>query len=591
MSDSNKTFEFDVTLSKAYKADDGKMHVIGVASDDDVDLTGDKMHEKALESMVSQAKKNKLPLLDSHHGTFGFGHTHDAHLQKKGGKREYVVDFALDERYPQAHDLYNEVAAGHSQKQLSIGGHLNRADPEAVEHEVDQKTGRYARTIKKITLDHIATTRPKRAAVPGARFLDAIVKSVFDGEAPPSSGGSVGGDALKGIVSVNKYGLDQGSVWSFSATDGDALVAKGGWELFKAAHTWFDVSKGATPENKGAYKLPHHKITNGEMKTYRRGVIAAMIRHAASDIAPTEKTNVRSHLASHYKEFGMEAPEDKHFTSTEDLIKFHEDQGVKMKWFREEEQVLEKAKIQAQAALSGKEAADQKETARMDDTNVNKTAGDAKEAERGLQVLTSIGKLFAPKDASGEPIPEHIQVLGKAIDGVIAKGVTGSAIPEVTKMTTALMKFLSGAGIKMLDDEKNEALGKALPFDEKKIGELIEKAISGKLEGASKDLNATITQITEALGKGLGDMATGINTKLESVQKAVDDRVAKLEKLSGVRQSIPGQETPITKANEGGAPAGNGSRKPDAANPFRGMFDGVRRQALAQMGSGAAPKQ
>lgn len=591
MSDSsNKTFAFDVTLSKAYKADDGKMHVIGVASDDDVDLTGDKMHEKALESMVTQAKKNKLPLLDSHHGTFGFGHTHDAHIQKKGGKREYVVDFELDDRYPQAHDLYNEVSSGTSQKQLSIGGHLNRADPEAVEHEVDKKTGRYARTIKKITLDHIATTRPKRAAVPGARFIDAIVKSVFDGEALPSSDASVG-DVVKGSIQVNKHMLDQGSAWSFSGSDGDALVAKGGWPLFKAAHTWFDSATTATPETKGAYKFPHHKLSGGEMKTYRKGVVAAMIRHASSDISIAEKNVVRSHLASHYKEFGMEVPEDKHFVSTESLIKFHEDQGMKMKWFREEEQVLEKAKVQAQAALSGNEAANEKETAGMGDTNVNKTASDAKAAETGLQVLTSIGKLFAPKDAGGEPIPEHIQVLGKAIDGVIAKGVSGGAIPEVTKMTTALMKFLSGAGIKMLDDEKNEALGKSLPFDEKKMGELVEKTIAGKLEGAAKDLNATITQITEALAKGLTDMAGGINTKLESVQKSVDDRVAKLEKLSGVRQSIPGQESPLNKSNEGGnAPEGNGSRKPDAANPFRGMFDGVRRQALARMGNGGSPK-
>ncbi len=614
MGDQIKSFDFDITLNKAYKAEDGTMHVVGVASDDGVDLTGDKMAECALDSMVQQAKTKKLPLLDSHHSTFGFGHTHDAHIQKKmetgadgkaHAKREYVVDFALDDRYPHAHDLFKEVESGRSNKQLSIGGHLNRNDPEAVEHEIDKKTGKYARVIKKIQLDHIATTRPKRAAVPGARFLDAIIKSVFDGEAPPSSetiqsittttvnasGGDVTLDLEKGVVPVHKYPLDQGSAWSFSGADGDALINKGGWAMFKAAHTWFDSSQGATPQTKGAYKLPHHKLSGGTMKTYRRGVIAAMVRHHAADISAADKAKVRSHLAAHYHEFGMEPPEDKHFVSTEEFIKFHEDQGIKMKWLREEQTVLEKARQQAQAALSGKEAAEQ-ETAGMGDTNVNKS----EDAARGLEVLSKIGGLFtsAPPAPSGTPLPEHLQTLQKAIDGVIAKGIPSTATPEVVKMTTALSKFLSGAGIKMLDEE--DAARRAAELnkggvDPKVYGELVEKAVNARIETFAKDLDGKVNAFAEALFKGF----EASNQKLDLVIKGVDERCAKLEKLSGVRMSIPGQEERVTKTNPDGTPSGilglPADRQPTPDKPFRGMFDRVRAQALAKMGASAVKQQ
>lgn len=224
--------------------------------------------------------------------------------------------------------------------------------------------------------------------------------------------------------------------------------------------------------------------------------------------------------------------------------------------------------------------------------NVNKSVQDA---ERGIAILSKIGGLFAPKTetpgngAAPEPLPEHLQALSKAIDGVIAKGVPATATPEVVKMTSALAKFLSGAGVKMLDDEAKEREALAKSLDPKVFGELVEKSVQARVDVIAKQFDDQLNAACEGIAKGFEGMAG----KLDLVVKSVDERCAKLEKLSGVRQSIPGQESEVTKTNNGGAPAGGASspRKPDANNVWRGMFDGVRRQALAQMGSGAAPRQ
>lgn len=195
-----RTCSFDVSVERCYKEADGTPHVVGVASDDMQDLTGDRMSDKAVKAMARQCVDNDLPLLDNHRSTFGFGHTHSATtrrvpavdpqtgkalLDKEGKPKmvtELVVDFALDPRRPESWALYEEVESGQCQKQLSIGGMLNMANRNAVSFEEDKDTGRKVRVINDIELEHIAATRPQRAAVPRTRFVEALVKELFGDE-------------------------------------------------------------------------------------------------------------------------------------------------------------------------------------------------------------------------------------------------------------------------------------------------------------------------------------------------------------------------------------------------------------------------
>jgi phage head maturation protease len=96
--------------------------------------------------------------------------------------------------------------------------------------------------------------------------------------------------------------------WSFNASDGDALIEKGGYELFAKVHTF--QTHEHDEESKAAYKLPHHKLVNGSVKTVWRGVAAAMARLLSSaDIPDDYRKGCYNHLAKHYREIEKPVPE------------------------------------------------------------------------------------------------------------------------------------------------------------------------------------------------------------------------------------------------------------------------------------------
>ncbi|RJX15215.1 hypothetical protein CW703_07175 [Candidatus Bathyarchaeota archaeon] len=99
------------------------------------------------------------------------------------------------------------------------------------------------------------------------------------------------------------------TAWSFTAEDGNELLERGGWELYREAHAWYDPDKADT---KAGYKLPHHKIVNGKFAVVWRGVVAAMAAlmgaRGGVDIPASDRRGVYNHLAKHYEEFGREPP-------------------------------------------------------------------------------------------------------------------------------------------------------------------------------------------------------------------------------------------------------------------------------------------
>ena len=109
---------------------------------------------------------------------------------------------------------------------------------------------------------------------------------------------------------------DKDREWSWSeneADETDALIEKGGWDLMAEAHAWYDDSEGDPPEKKGAYKLPHHQLVDGELRVVWSGVAAAMnvvaggrggVKVPEEDVQP-----IYDHLARHYRQFDEEPPE------------------------------------------------------------------------------------------------------------------------------------------------------------------------------------------------------------------------------------------------------------------------------------------
>lgn len=96
----------------------------------------------------------------------------------------------------------------------------------------------------------------------------------------------------------------------WASTDGSGDKDKVTWSKFETGFVYVD------PENKdnfGGYKLPHHDIIDGGLKTVWRGVSAAMAALMGARggviIPDNEKKGAYNHLKKHYAQFDKEPPE------------------------------------------------------------------------------------------------------------------------------------------------------------------------------------------------------------------------------------------------------------------------------------------
>ncbi len=109
---------------------------------------------------------------------------------------------------------------------------------------------------------------------------------------------------------------DKDREWNWGqnkADETDALIEHGGWPLMAEAHAWYDDTDGDPPEKKGAYKLPHHELVDGELQVVWSGVTAAMNVVAGGrggvNVPDEDLPRIHEHLARHYRQFDEEPPE------------------------------------------------------------------------------------------------------------------------------------------------------------------------------------------------------------------------------------------------------------------------------------------
>ncbi len=106
--------------------------------------------------------------------------------------------------------------------------------------------------------------------------------------------------------------------WDWDGTDKmDQLIARG-WKTVSNAHAWHDPDEDPEhdpPEQKSAYKLPHHELIGGRLRVVWRGVVAAMTvvngARGGVDIPDRDRRAAWKHLAAHYRQFDEEPPEYK----------------------------------------------------------------------------------------------------------------------------------------------------------------------------------------------------------------------------------------------------------------------------------------
>ena len=95
----------------------------------------------------------------------------------------------------------------------------------------------------------------------------------------------------------------------------NALIEQGGWDAMVRAHAWHDpeADENDPPQEKQAYKLPHHELIDGQLRVVWNGVNSAMQVLAGArggvDVPDADRKGIYRHLAEHYHEFDEEPPD------------------------------------------------------------------------------------------------------------------------------------------------------------------------------------------------------------------------------------------------------------------------------------------
>lgn len=508
-------FEFSATVTKAFKDNLGRMHVRAVASDTLPDFHRDRMDKSAIEMMARQLKTKKIDLLQSHSDTFGFGYSIDAKsVKKEGNIRELEVEFVLKESFPQSIELYRNVCSNDPYKhnfQLSIGGRVNLDDPDAIDFELDDDTGMFVRVIKKIELDHVATTRSKNAANDRARMLSAMIKSngkmfssIFkslDGIESNDKYSDFHVPALKSIVPFKEFPLAEKDLnWEFGANEEKEILEKGGLKLIKAVSAWFNRERSSVPMEKTDYLFVHHSIVDGQIKTVAKGVISAMadlkksLDSGDNKISQDERKEIHAHLALHFDEFDLEAPSLKSLDemSFEEYIDFINKQGFDASFL---------------------------EVNSMGQKNLNLDTGLNKDAFSVSELLFSnLEKAFSDVE-KGIPVSE-------------LKGPFGERVRRIASALEAAVEHLPGGNNAAKSNDSNVS---AISQEQmSQIADAVTKNVMGAyeigLESIAKSMSAQIG--SDRISKSVEDLSEKISKSSEETKKALDSANEKVDEIA-----------------------------------------------------------
>ena len=521
-------FEFGISVFKAVK-EGGKHYVVGKASDDKVDAYRDRFSREALQMMLNDVLEG-VDLLRNHYDTFEIGKT-SKKFSKLTDKNELIVGFELNMAYPESVLLFTEVETGKCERQLSVGGFIP-LDDDAIDWEerdvFDENGNRVGsevvRVIKKMHLDHIAATRKGWAANPRTGFMEAVMQSL-DGKRdneldfPIYRFSNNSNVKLGSAVPIHdgKVKAKEEEEWVWNAEEGNKILDKGGWGLYKEAHAWFDDTLGSVPEKKLAYKLPHHKIVDGKFSLVLRGVFAAMASllgaRGGVKIPDEERKSVYNHLAHHYAEFNRVPPEFKSYSAQEfvDHHILHRSQDVSLlkSIFGE---IDENGKLKAKGEV---------------EMDIKETLKSILDAIQSLLHKTDEGAKAGEEsnDVSWDNIESSLQELSK----------------EDLELLSDKLESLSSA-VKNLIGESREPTeeGSEEKSDDKTDNE--EKPTSSTSEETEKD----VKEVSE-IEKKIEEAVSSLNKTIESLKKENNELKKELERVksevnSGSHQ-LSGQES------------------------------------------------
>ena len=153
------------------------------------------------------------------------------------------------------------------------------------------------------------------------------------------------GQYIKSALPYHRYDVIMDEEWDvakelkkikkFVSADGSGDKDKINWEKYALFFAYVDNKK---KKEFSGYKLPHHVVRNGEIKTIWSGVKAAMASLMGAsggvDIPETEIKDVYKHLAKEYKNAGKEPPEMKDIEEYRKMAVLYDNYKALIKTYR-----------------------------------------------------------------------------------------------------------------------------------------------------------------------------------------------------------------------------------------------------------------
>lgn len=160
------------------------------------------------------------------------------------------------------------------------------------------------------------------------KTIDEDIRKKFDIKSPCACDedecGSDEDDEDKLVEPYKAYPINEkAEKWDENSEEREIREWAGGkdntdWSKYKKAFLWSDG------EDFKSYKALHHALKDGSLVTHWRGVVLAMVRLLVDsvnlNIPADDKEDAYNHLAKHYEQFEVEAPEFREYKSAEDVM-------------------------------------------------------------------------------------------------------------------------------------------------------------------------------------------------------------------------------------------------------------------------------
>lgn len=289
--------------------DEKEQTFIGVASAEVVDRDNEVVVIDGLDT--SEYLKNPILTFQHQYNEFPIGRTLWLKTTIEGGIKKLVGKFQLHLKTEESRTVWELIREGYLKSLSIMFKPLQYEDsPEGIRYWTRAKLMEIAVVTIPANPEAFIESVAEKNSILGEKVAKSIykIKGAVATHSIPFLDDDVAWDGAKARDQLRKWASSDGS------GDPDTID----WSKYRQGFAWYDEEN---PETLGSYKLPHHYVVNGELRTCWRGVVAAMAAllgtRGGVEIPDEDIEAVYRHLKKHYEDHGSEPPELRAWTPEE----------------------------------------------------------------------------------------------------------------------------------------------------------------------------------------------------------------------------------------------------------------------------------